>query len=380
MKFRHPLWLAGFRPFFALAMLSGALLPMAWMLVRATAVLPASTSGLAPMAWHAHEMFFGFGGAVLAGFLLTASKNWVGIRGYHGAWLALLALLWLLARYAAWCGPGLLALPFTAAFVVMVLATLIRHRGHDSYRIDNRYFILGLPWLLLAQVWLLDAGHFADGVAVSLAVFRLAFLLMLERTLAQFMRGVFGLELPARPRRDHLIKSLALGLVLTPWLPAPVAGALAAVAACLMLWRWCEWYPRRALSRIDIGIMALGHLAIAAQLGATALVACTVIPALAGVQTHLFTLGALGLIVPAMMVRISKGHTGRKVAFDRADNAVLWLMIGALALRVGVPVVLPSGYLAGLWGAAILWLAAFGWLAVRYLPFLVSPRADGREH
>lgn len=380
MNFRHPVWLAGFRPFFALAMLSGALLPMAWMLVRATAVLPASTSGLAPMAWHAHEMFFGFGGAVLAGFLLTASKNWVGIRGYHGAWLALLALLWLLARYAAWCGPGLLALPFAAAFVVMVLATLIRHRGHDSYRIDNRYFILGLPWLLLAQVWLLDAGHFADGVAVSLAVFRLAFLLMLERTLAQFMRGVFGLELPARPRRDHLIKSLALGLVLTPWLPAPVAGALAAVAACLMLWRWCEWYPRRALSRIDIGIMALGHLAIAAQLGATALVACTVIPALAGVQTHLFTLGALGLIVPAMMVRISKGHTGRKVVFDRADNAVLWLMIVALALRVGVPVVLPSAYLAGLWGAAILWLAAFGWLAVRYLPFLVSPRADGREH
>jgi uncharacterized protein involved in response to NO len=29
-------------------------------------------------------MFFGFGWAVLGGFLLTASKNWVKIRGYHG--------------------------------------------------------------------------------------------------------------------------------------------------------------------------------------------------------------------------------------------------------------------------------------------------------
>ena len=30
------------------------------------------------------------------------------------------------------------------------------------------------------------------------------------------------------------------------------------------------------------------------------------------VSVHLFTLGAMGLIVPAMIVRISRGHTGRK--------------------------------------------------------------------
>jgi uncharacterized protein involved in response to NO len=37
-----------------------------------------------------------------------------------------------------------------------------------------------------------------------------------------------------------------------------------------------------------------------------------------------FTLGAMGLIIPAMLIRISKGHTGRKVVFDRVDKLALW--------------------------------------------------------
>jgi hypothetical protein len=50
------------------------------------------------MQWHAHEMLFGFGGAVLIGFLLTASKNWVGVRGIHGKSLMFLSILWISER------------------------------------------------------------------------------------------------------------------------------------------------------------------------------------------------------------------------------------------------------------------------------------------
>src|SRR4051812_6242280 len=97
--FNHPIWLAGFRPFFTLAFVSGAILPIVWALVFAgLLVLPAS--GLPALTWHAHEMFYGFGWAVMGGFLLTASKNWVKIRGIHGGPLALAALLWLVERVA----------------------------------------------------------------------------------------------------------------------------------------------------------------------------------------------------------------------------------------------------------------------------------------
>jgi uncharacterized protein involved in response to NO len=88
----------------------------------------------------------------------------------------------------------------------------------------------------------------------------------------------------------------------------------------------------------------------------------------------------MGLIVPAMIIRISKGHTGRKVTFDAADKAVLWIMILALFLRVFVSQAFPAAYLLWVGLAAACWFAGFAILAWRVIPFLLQPRIDGREH
>ena len=93
----RPLWLVGFRPFFALACLAGLSLPLLWAMMF-TGALPAPAGDISPVQWHAHEMFFGFGWAVLGGFLLTSTKNWVGSRGYHGWPLIFLVGAWLLDR------------------------------------------------------------------------------------------------------------------------------------------------------------------------------------------------------------------------------------------------------------------------------------------
>lgn len=58
----------------------------------------------------------------------------------------------------------------------------------------------------------------------------------------------------------------------------------------------------------------------------------------------------MGLIIPAMLIRISKGHTGRKMVFDTLDKFVLWVMMLAFVL-----------------------------LAWRYISFLFQPRIDGKE-
>src|SRR5688572_19073799 len=84
-----PFLRGGFRPFF----FGGA----AWAVVALSLWLMALTGGLQlpsrfeALAWHRHEMLFGFVGAIIAGFLLTAIPNWTGRLPIAGPPLAALA-------------------------------------------------------------------------------------------------------------------------------------------------------------------------------------------------------------------------------------------------------------------------------------------------
>ena len=94
--FNYPLFALGFRPFFVLAGLSALLLMLVW-----NAVLHGTIGGshyFPGNLWHAHEMLLGYTSAVIAGFLLTAVRNWTGIDTVTGDKLAGLSLLWLYGR------------------------------------------------------------------------------------------------------------------------------------------------------------------------------------------------------------------------------------------------------------------------------------------
>lgn len=387
MRFsQHPLWLAGFRPFFTLACLSGMSLPLVWALAF-TSVLTMPSSPLSPNQWHAHEMFYGFGWAVLGGFLLTATKNWVSIRGYHGTPLMLLAAAWLLERLGMWYAghlpPALFLVAgnlFLGAIVVMLLWTLVAHRKDDSYRIDNGFFLVALPLFIIAKNLLLDADTFAAGWNMTLALFRLAFLVMLERTLSQFMKGVFQATILRRAPLDNAIKLLALTLVFADLMPATLSGAIKLTLASALLGRFFFWKPLLAITRIDIGIMYLGYLCIVAQLLLDGFGRFADLHWIGTLPVHVFTFGVMGLIIPAMIIRIANGHTGRKVIFDRLDKLLLKIMIVALALRVVAPQLWPEAYAAWVHAAATCWFACFGLLGWRYIPRLMQPRVDGKVH
>ena len=381
----HPFWLVGFRPFFALACFSGLSLPLLWVLVYLD-VLPGPAGVFAPVQWHAHEMFFGFGWAVLGGFLLTSSKNLVQIRGYHGASLIFLVAAWLFERAGMGFGghwPVFLfeisSKLFLSSIVAMLLWTLIHHRKTDSYR-DNYFFLLILPAFLVAKQLMLSADHFQAGILMATGLFRVAFLVMLERTLTQFMKNVFQVDILRHAALDKAIKLLAVLLCGAGFLPSAAAAWLSLLLALLLAGRFFFWKPQLALRRLDLGIMYLGYAAIVLQLLLEFLGRIAAPAWVGAVSTHVFGLGVMGLIIPAMLIRIAKGHTGRKVVFETIDKAVLWLMIGAFLLRVAAPQVLPQHYALWLVLAACGWLIGFGILAWRLVPFLLQARIDGKEH
>ncbi|MBW2509189.1 MAG: NnrS family protein, partial [Deltaproteobacteria bacterium] len=70
-----------------------------------------------PMWWHAHEMIFGFAGAAVGGFSLTAVATWTKRPPVAGVPLALLVALWMVARV-------LFFLPFEGMFAVAALADM----------------------------------------------------------------------------------------------------------------------------------------------------------------------------------------------------------------------------------------------------------------
>lgn len=372
------LWLLGFRPFFILAMLAGIVLPMLWALIY-TGTISVPATSFSSMQWHAHEMFFGFGWAVLGGFLLTASRNWVRVRGYHGAALIFLVAAWLFERAGMWfegTWPSLLFRfsnnLFLGAIVLMLMWTLKRNR-------DNYFFLLILPMFLIAKNLMLSTDYFQDGAVMAVGLFRMAFLVMLERTVFQFMKGAFQVEILSNSRLDKAIKLLGLSLVFSSFMPPALAGTMALLGALLLTVRFVFWYPRLALRRLDTGIMYIGYLAIIAQLLIEFLRLLMYPEWPVSLSIHVFTFGAIGLIVPAMLIRVTKGHTGRQVVFDALDKCVLWVMMLAFAFRLIAPLFDPADYAQWIILAAACWLISFALLAWRYIPFLMQPRVDGKE-
>ena len=115
----------GFRPFFLLAGVYALVAMALWLLVlRGGVLLPGPMD---PLSWHAHEMLFGFAGAAVAGFVLTAVPNWTGRLPLSGVPLLLLVLLWAAARVlAAAPVPWPLVAAVDVAFPVTLCAVVVR--------------------------------------------------------------------------------------------------------------------------------------------------------------------------------------------------------------------------------------------------------------
>ena len=124
----------GFRPFFLGAALWAPLALALWLGMLAGVVnLPLAFDAL---AWHQHEMLFGYVGGVLAGFLLTAIPNWTGRPPVSGLPLLGLVLLWAAARslnlLGAATGPWLPAaadVGFCMVLVALALREIVAGRS-----------------------------------------------------------------------------------------------------------------------------------------------------------------------------------------------------------------------------------------------------------
>lgn len=378
---RWALFDLGFRPFYLLASVFAALSVPLWAL-QFSGLLGASY--LAGPVWHAHEMLFGFALAVIVGFLFTAGRNWTGLPTPSGAPLAALAALWLAARVLVLTPWGVAAAAANVAFPLAAAVALAR----PFWRARNRrnYFFVALLVLMAAAAGVVHAARLGWlglpaglGLQVGLDVVLFILGVMGGRVIPMFTNnGVPGTQATRQP----VVEKLALGSLLA-LLAADLAGlqgaplaALATVAAAAHLARWALWQPWRVGRVPLVWVLHLAylwvpvHLALraGAEFGAWA-------PSLA---THALTVGAVGGLIIGMVTRTARGHTARPLKADGFDAACYALVLGAAAVRVGLPLVAPAFTVQAVLGSALLWSAGFGLYAIRYWPVLSRPRLDGK--
>jgi uncharacterized protein involved in response to NO len=378
----------GFRPFFLLAGLHATVYPLLWLGVLAGGLVPPPFG--APSRWHAHEMFYGFAAAAMAGFLLTAVPVWTSSAPVAGPRLAALAGLWLLGRLAvasAGVLPGalvaLLDLAFLPALALAIGIPIARARHRRSY-----LFPAVLCALALANAAVhLDALGITPGAAapaLRAAVFLAALLVVVlgGRLTPSFTANALaraGRPWPVRasPWAERAVQPAVLAAAAAD-LAAPgsaASGALALAAGAVALARMRDWQTRRVLGDALVWSLHLGHAWVGVGflcLGVADLTGW--LPGTSGL--HALTAGALGGMILAVMSRVPLGHTGRPLRAPRPVALGYALVsLGAL-LRVLGPSLAPGLTLLALSGA--LWSAGFALFSAVYAPILLRPRLDGQ--
>ena len=379
----------GFRPFFLLAGWYAVVSVPAWLWLYRSGTSPLGS--LPAQLWHGHEMLFGFVGAAIAGFMLTAVPSWTGSRGFAGLPLVVLTMTWVLGRVAfAAAGhmpPALVVvaeLAFLPGVLLLVAPPVLRSRNRN------------LPLLaVLAALWCLDAAFLRAVLSSDAALARqlllatLGIVLLLITVIGGRIVPAFtanalrarGLDAAprSRPLADRLAIACMAGLVVADLagMPHALSASIAGLAALSHQVRMSGWRSRYTLRDPLVWILHAAYLWLPVGLALRALDALTG-AAFAAHWMHALGAGAAATMILAVMTRAALGHTGRPLA---AAPSIVWayaLLLLAAAIRVFGPAVLPGAYVATITLSSVAWSGAFLLFGIVYTPILVRRRADGR--
>ena len=379
-----PLLSNGIRPFFLAASIWAATAMALWVATLTGHLNLDPRYGV--IAWHAHEFLFGYVGAVLAGFLLTAAPNWTGRPPLTGAPLLALFGLWLAGRLAllAYAHLGLVALAIDSSLLIVVALWFARE------------IIAARNWLNLRVVALITAlatanvlFHWevvrtgAPDVAVRVALALIVSLIMViaGRITPTFTRNwLIARKRPPYPTAFDRIDALAItcgvaGLVAWAAMPrhAASAGLLLAGGAAQLV-RLARWRGAATLEEPLILILHVGYAFVPLGFVAAGLSVLRpdVLPATAAL--HAWTAGAIGVTTLGVMTRVALSDTGRPPRAPRVTSLIYAAAVLAALLRIVAP--LSSYTLTLLEAAAAAWVLAFAGFVVVYGPFLVRESVD----
>jgi uncharacterized protein involved in response to NO len=383
-----PLLTYGFRPFFLGASVFAVLAMALWIGWLAGLLTLAGNYGA--LAWHAHEMIFGYTAAVISGFLLTAVPNWTGRRPVDGWRLLFLFLLWCAGRLA------FLMIGLTSPLPAIVLDSLFLP---CLFLVVAREVALGRSWRNLTPLVLvgllaisnigfhaevLNTGNAGLAGQAGVAVIVVLIILIGGRIVPNFTRTYLSRKgathLPVSFNRFDIVSLATAAIALIAWVAGPRetwTGVLFLLAALLQFVRMTRWAGLYVWSNQLVFVLHLGYLFV--PLGFLLGGVSILLPgSLAGSAVmHAWTVGAIGVMTLAVMTRATLGHTGRELAASGLTVAAYGAIVASAVLRIAAGA-FPNAGLGLIDLAGFAWIAGFSLFAIEYVPMLVRARLDHR--
>ncbi len=378
----------GFRPFFLFGACHAAISVAVWVAWLLGGVGP--PTAFPPVAWHAHELLFGYVPAIVAGFLLTAVPNWTGRLPVVGWPLAGLFAIWLAGRVAVAmsliAGPwvaALASLAFPVALVAVIGREIIASRNRRNLKVIAVVVILLAAQALFHwEVW--RFGYSTYGGHAGMAATLLLIMLIGGRIVPSFtgnwLKKRGGEHLPAGFSRFDIVALTSAAAALAAWvalqgqaIDGRLAAGLLVLAGIVHLVRLARWQPHRTAAEPLVTVLHAGYAFVPLGFLLAGYAAATGDPLIGTGAVHAWTTGAIGTMTLAVMTRATLGHTGRPLAAGPATVAIYGAVIVSALARVAAALV-PQ------WGtilvplAGIAWVGAFAGFAAVYGPMLLSGR------
>ncbi|PCH93518.1 MAG: short-chain dehydrogenase [Rhodobacteraceae bacterium] len=369
----------GFRLFFLLSLLYGAMIIPVW--IAFFQGIWTYQGGFGLVDWHIHEILYGYISAVICGFLFTAIPNWTGRDPVRGMPLVLLGAIWIAGRLAM---SGLIALPpiavmvidclFLAVVCIMVIREIIAGK---NWR--NLMIVIPVAVFWLANLWfhleVLFQGQAYYGRRLGFSVVIFLIVVIGGRIIPVFTRNWLTKQKhekrPVEFNRFDKVCLLGTLIALASWVAAPdavVPRAFFGIVAALHVIRASRWAGIYTLKSPLVWILHLSYGFIPLGFGVMAFGAQT-----AGL--HVLGIGAMGGMTVAVMMRASMGHTGRALKMHPLLLAGFICVVLAMIMRSALPYA-QFGAVSGMVLAACLWSLGLLLILIQIAPWLWSKKPE----
>lgn len=378
----------GFRTFFLGGALWAFLAMLIWIGLLAGEAFPL---GLAPAAWHAHEFLFGYVGAIIAGFLLTAVPNWTDRTPLQGVPLLSLFILWLVGRIAfllagqiGYFAAAIADSIFLVALAAFVFREVMTAENKGNIRIAVILSVLALANILF-HVEIITQGQPVFTLRGTISLIVILISVIGGRVVPNFTRnwlmrrGDTRLPTPTGRFDQVVLASSVMALAFWTFLPELPVTALFLFAVGIMhavrLGRWSGWRtgaePIVLILHIGYAFVPLGFVLVALSF-----VWPFDIPLSAAL--HAWTSGAMGVMTLAIMTRATRGHCGHPLTAPPATQFIYLMVVAAALLRLS-EIIIPDAALMLRVASGGTWLVAFAGFIVAYGPMLLRPRAGSAQ-